>query len=195
MRIPIVSLLLLSAALFTATARAQQPAAPPSHLDIALTYDATRTNVTNGSSFWLQGGGAELAGILPHGLGVVARVAGLHSGDISSSQLPLSLVTMTFGPRYTRQVRPRPGKGNLSVFGEALAGEAFGFDSLFPAGGTVATDAHSLALEMGGGVDLGLTRHVALRLAQLDWLRTQLPNDDSNVQNHLSINAGVAFHF
>jgi hypothetical protein len=197
MRISIYNLLFLATVVATTAARAQQPAqarqpaAPSSHVEVAVTYDADRTNLTTGNSFWMQGGGAEIAGIFPHGFGVVAEVAGLHAGSISSTQVPLSLVTVTFGPRYTW----RTGKHGLSLFGQALVGEAHGFDSVFPASGGPGSSASSLALQAGGGVDLGLAHHLSLRLVQADWLRTQLPNSGTGVQNHLRLDSGIAFHF
>jgi peptidoglycan-associated lipoprotein len=59
----------------------------------------------------------------------------------------------------------------------------------------VSSSASSLALQAGGGMDLGLKRHVSLRLLQVDWLRTQLPNGGTNVQNHFRISTGVELHF
>jgi hypothetical protein len=195
MRISISSLLFLATVLSTLVARAQQPAAR-SHIDLAVTYDADRTNLTTGNSFWMQGGGAEVAGAFPHGLGVVAELTGLHAGSISSTQVPLSLLAITFGPRYTWRPPGHLGKRDLSLFGQVLLGETHGFGSLFPSSsGGVSSSATSLALQTGGGVDLGLPHHVSLRLLQVDWLRTQLPNSGTNVQNHLRADAGVVFHF
>ena len=51
----------------------------------------------------------------------------------------------------------------------------------------------SLALQVGGGVDLGLTRHFGIRVFQADWVRTQLPNGTTDVQNTLRLGAGVVF--
>jgi hypothetical protein len=196
MRISIYSLLFLAVVLSAATAHAQQPAPRSSHIDLALTYDADRTNVTTGNSFWMQGGSAEIAGVFPHGLGVVAQVTGLHAGSISSTQLPLSIVAVTFGPRYTLRAPWHPGKHDLALFGQVLLGEAHGFDSLFPSSGSgVSNSATSLALQAGGGVNLSLSHHIALRLVQIDWLRTQLPNSSTDVQNHFRIDTGLAFRF
>jgi hypothetical protein len=41
---------------------------------------------------------------------------------------------------------------------------------------------------------MGLTRHVSLRVIQANWLRTQMPNATTNVQNNLLLRAGVVFH-
>jgi hypothetical protein len=46
---------------------------------------------------------------------------------------------------------------------------------------------------VGGGVDIGLSPHFALRVFQADWLRTQFPNADTNVQNNFRVAAGIVF--
>jgi peptidoglycan-associated lipoprotein len=195
MRISIYSLLFLAVVATTASAQTQQSAPWSSHVSLAVTYSADRTNLTTGSSFWMQGGCAELSGNLPHGFGVVADVTGLHAGSISSTAVPLSLVAFTFGPRFTWRSPWRPERHDMSLFGQALLGEAHGFDSIFPSSSGVSSSASSLALQAGGGMDLGLKRHVSLRLLQVDWLRTQLPNGGTNVQNHFRISTGVELHF
>jgi peptidoglycan-associated lipoprotein len=47
---------------------------------------------------------------------------------------------------------------------------------------------------MGGGMDIDLTPRIAVRVLQADWLRTQLPNGASNVQNSLQLGAGIVWH-
>jgi hypothetical protein len=53
----------------------------------------------------MQGGAVELGAQTDRGLGIVARVEGLHAGTNSTNGEPLSLVTTVFGPRYTVQTR------------------------------------------------------------------------------------------
>jgi hypothetical protein len=195
MRLSISSFLFVAAMLSTAAAQTQQPVQRSSHIDLAIAYDADRTNLTTGNSFWMQGGSADVVGVFPHGLGVVAELTGLHAGSISSTQLPLSLLAITLGPRYTWRAPWHPGKRNLSFFGQALLGEAHGFDSLFPSSSGVNNSATSLALQAGGGVNLGLSHRVSLQLLKVDWLHTQLPNSSTGVQNHLIISTGVICHF
>ena len=202
MRIVKYSLLFIGIAVCVVPARAQQPANTqqqpakwPSHLNIAVTYSADRTNLTTGNSFWMQGGSAEVAGTLPHGFSAVAAATGLHAGSISTTQVPLSLLVFTFGPRYTWRTPWRPGNHDLNIFGQVLLGEAHGFDSVFPSSGGATSSASSLTIQAGGGANLALPRHFSLRLLQAEWLHTQLPNSGTNAQNHLRISTGVALHF
>lgn len=162
-----------------------------SGLDVAITYNATLSNVLSGSSFWMQGGSVEVEGRFYRGLGVVADIAGMDAANINSSGVNLDLVTATFGPRYTWA----PKHTRYAVFGQALAGEAFGFNSVFPNPTGATSTSYSLAAEAGGGFDVALSPHLALRAVEANWLRTQLPNSGSNVQNNLRLGAGFVFHF
>jgi hypothetical protein len=78
-------------------------------------------------NFWMQGGSIELGANVWRGWGIAADLTGVHTGSIGSSSLPLSLVTITFGPRYRWHSDRR-----LSLFGQGIIGEANGFGSLFP---------------------------------------------------------------
>jgi hypothetical protein len=172
----------------------QQSRQPAGRLNFAVTYDAAYAGLASGDQqFWLNGGSAELAGQLYRGLGVVANVTGLHTANTGAGA-PLNLLTTTFGPRYiwTRAHRSAPVR-TISIFGEGLAGEAHGFDSLFPGPSSANASALSLAVQVGGGVDIGLSQHLSLRAVQASWLRTQFPNTATNVQNDLSVGAGVVF--
>jgi hypothetical protein len=68
-------------------------------------------------------------------------------------------------------------------------------DSVFPSRQGAQTSASSLALQMGGGADIAMGHHIAIRLVQASWLRTQLPNATTNVQNNLLFGTGIVFRF
>ena len=184
------------AALLPAGAVAQLKSAPSHESDLAMTYSAERASLTSGQSFWAQGGSAELTATFYHGLGMAANVTGTHAANISSSGVGLTLVTTTFGPTYTWAMpRHRSSPGPLRFRGESLIGIANGAGSVFPDSSGAQSVASSLALQIGGGADLELSRHFALRLVHADWLRTQLPNATTNVQNTLHLDGGIVFRF
>lgn len=192
MRQSIVRLLLVVLALpAVLSARAEQPL-PLGQLDLGVTYAASHANFVPGSTFWSQGGGLEVVGHVPYGLAVVADFAGLHTAG-SSSTVPINLFTDTFGPRYTRLV-VRRSKHPLFLYGQGLIGEAHGFKGTYPGPNGTTSNALSFALQLGGGADLALSPHLTLRVAQLSWLRTQLPNNGSNVENEMRVGAGIVFH-
>jgi hypothetical protein len=164
--------------------------APKAGLELAVSYDATRTNVTTGTNFWMQGGSVAAEGRFYRGLGVVAEVAGLHAANINSSGVDLDMVTATFGPRYTWQIPNR----RLQLFGQELLGQANGFHSVFPNVSGAAGSAYALAVQTGGGVSVPLSPRLRVRVLEADWLRTQLPNGTTKVQNSLRLGAGIVWH-
>jgi hypothetical protein len=187
----------MAALLVTSTigAQAVPAAAQSAPIDLAVTYDALHTDHLVAQEFWMQGGAVELGARLYRGLGLAARVEGLHAGANSTTGVPLSLVTTVFGPRYTMEMRSQ----RYAVFGEGLVGISNGFHSLFSEGsgpvdsvnaGTTSS-ANALAIDVGGGVDVRLNRRLAIRAIRASYLRTQFPNSTTNIQNSLSIGAGV----
>jgi len=169
-----------------AAAPAQDSTAAPS-LEVAFSWNATRSNPISGSSFWMQGGSFEVHGQFYRGLGAVADIAGAHTAGINSSGVGLDMVTATFGPRYTWSLRNH----KFRFFGQGLAGVANGFNSVFPSPNGANTSATSLALKAGGGMNISLTPHIALRAVQANWLRTAFPNSTTSAQNNLVLGAGI----
>ena len=173
---------------------AQQGATPKTQrgmLEVAVTYDATLSGATPSGNFWLQGGSVEIAGNFYRGLSAVADIGGMHTGNIDSSGVGLDLVTATFGPRYTW----RPANKRYDLFGQGLVGEANGLNSLFPHASGATESANSMAVEAGGGMNIALSSHLALRAFEVNWLHTQLPNATTNVQNNVRFGAGIIFRF
>lgn len=156
--------------------------------DIAMTYDATISDDVNGSHRALQGGSVQFHRRFYRGWGAVADIAGAVAGK-SGSSVGLHLVTTTFGPRYMWS----PAEARWNIFGQALVGTAFGSNSIFPAALGATTSAQSLAVKTGGGLNLNLKSHLALRALEIDYLRTQLPNGTNNVQNNVILGAGIVF--
>ena len=160
-------------------------------LDVAVVHNATMANVVVSNTFWMQGGSIQLHGQFWRVLGIVADVAGLHASNASGSGVGLDLVTATFGPRYTWSPQHR----RYAFFGQVLLGEANGLNSVFPTPTGAIDSDHGLALYVGGGANVHLTRHLSVRALEANWLRTQLPNATENVQNNLRLGTGLIFRF
>jgi hypothetical protein len=167
-------------------------------VDIAVTYAALQARHTVSlGSFWLQGGAIEVHMPLFRGLGAVANVTGLHVGSSGPAVASLDLVTVVFGARYVLLRSHR-----ISPYVQGLVGEAEGFHSVFATGsgptnvvnGTT-DSANSIAVQAGGGVDVRLSRPLSMRVAEVDYLRTQLPNGGNNSQNNLRFASGLVFRF
>jgi hypothetical protein len=137
-----------------------------------LRYDSKTIGFANTTG--LNGWNFMAAYNLVRGFGVVAEA----SGDYG---LHLNLRDVLFGPQvfYSR--------GRLTFFGHGLFGKARSFVAV----GTGALDTGS-AMEAGGGVDMDLNRHFAIRIVQADYLHTRLFQQP---QNNLQFSTGLVYHW
>jgi opacity protein-like surface antigen len=161
-------------------------------LEVTLAWSGDRTNAPPGgcACFWMEGGKAEASANFGKRFSIVSEIAGEHANNINSAHQSLGLVTYLFGPRYAWKFH-----GRFVPFAQFLVGGVHGFDALFPNpdGSTVTPDAFAFAA--GGGLNINVSRHLAIRVLQADYLQTQLPNDANNEQNHLRVSAGIVFRF
>ena len=145
-------------------------------------------------------------------LGLTADITGNYRSIASFSPVPgvstgvnQNLYTFLFGPTLTGNM------GRASVFGHALFGVARASSSAgvsLPFIGGISTsvsNATAFAMAFGGGFDVNLSRHIALRPAQLDWVRTQFSPADAlttglstsmgGAQNFFRYSGGIVFRF
>jgi len=94
-----------------------------------------------------------------------------------------------WGPRYTLAL-PK-----IHPFVHALFGTVHGQAAVplpAPAIGSTIVSENAFALAFGGGINVKATRHIWLRLIQVDYIRSQFSN---NSQNETRISAGLVFRF
>jgi hypothetical protein len=92
-----------------------------------------------------------------------------------------------WGPRFTLAL-PR-----IHPFVHALFGTVHGVPvSTLLASPPVQKPENAFGMAFGGGLDVQATRHVWLRLVQVDYVRAQFTN---NTQNEAQISAGLVFRF
>jgi len=158
-------------------------------LEVAVLYNPLLTNVVSANRFTMQGGTVQVQEQFYRGWGAVADVSLLHTSSSGNGGAGLDLVTSTFGPRYSWG----PSHGRFLFYGQGTMGEANGVNSVFPGLPAAGATANSIAFQAGGGISIALRPHLLLRALDAEWLRTQLPNSSTNVQNSLRIGAGIAF--
>ena len=156
-------------------------------------------------------GGWELQGTayFTRHFGVTADFSGHYSSDetILANTFPSKerVYTYMFGPTYTYR------RGKHAVFAHALFGGAHGsVDSTLPFTSTTIPfrqSSSAFAMAFGGGLDLGLTKHFAIRPAQIDYIYTKFNAGDGvvyglgdftdfkNHQNSFRYSGGVVFRF
>jgi hypothetical protein len=177
-------------------------------------------------SFNLHGGDAQLVYNFQPSVGLVLDVGAVHAGSLfgisnivstgSQPGVDHTLVNFVLGPRYTfhRHSRWMP-------FAQALFGGARGTSStsvtllqggiiwpppglivppgtLQPVGATLQAERTGFAMLVGGGLDIKVGKHIALRPIGADYYLTRLPNfvtGNDTSRNHFRYTAGVNFLF
>lgn len=179
---------------------ASKPPAKKFSTDVGITYVPEYARIVNQncSCFWLQGVSGDASLNFYRGLGVDVD---LTDGEAKKIQPNVNLSKLTFavGPRYTwdtakwknGKVAGHPGR----IFVQSLFGVVHGYNSVFPANGGSTTTANSYSIQFGGGGDLLLGNNFGLRVVELDWVRTALPNASSNTQDDLRLGFGFSYHF
>lgn len=144
-------------------------------------------------------------------LGVTADLSGASLSPFSFSLLGFSVGTYQrlnnylFGPTVTTSL------GRSAVFAHALFGEArssLGAGVGIPIIGGISTgltSANAFTMAFGGGIDIPLTRHLAIRAVQVDYVRTQFRATDAlttrlssslgNRQNSFRYSTGIVLRF
>jgi len=110
-----------------------------------------------------------------------------------------TMFTYMFGP-----VIQLPGK-RIRPFGEVLFGgsqtELYGQlnSAVIANGGKIdaSKTQHPFTMAFGGGLDVNINKHVAVRLAELDWILTRYTNPwtSTNNQNSFRYQGGIVFKF
>jgi outer membrane immunogenic protein len=170
----------------------KNPNWPRPDLDLGYTY--LRSNAPPGgcTCFNLNGGNATFSWPLKTGhVALVGDVSAAHAGNISSGGYNLTLSSYTAGAR----IQPWLAH-SLHPFGEALIGFAHSSGTLVE--GQTTTAPHStvsFAANLGGGLDLGVSRRLSWRMVEVDYLLTTFSNGGNNHQNNLRLSTGIVIHF
>jgi hypothetical protein len=188
--------LTIAALLSMAMAHAARAQAIPGSVNIRFSEQLSNAPAGSCGCFGMEGAAGDLGWNLfglggqgGVGLGIAADIGVEHTGSVNGAPNGLNLITFAAGPRVRFPIL------KLHTFGQALFGIAHGGDSAFPQSNTLVSSANSFALDLGGGADYSLDRRLSVRVLQLDYLRTSLPNTTSNWQNSLRIGAGLTLHF
>lgn len=173
-------------------------------------------------SFDLNGGNAQLAYTLRPGIGLVLDVGVVHAGSLfangvsNQNGVDHTLTDFVLGPRYTFHRHSRWMPFGQALFGGAHATSSTGVTllqggivwppagvvlppgSVQPVNATLQAERTGFAMLVGGGLDIKINKHIALRPIGADYYLTRLPafvtGNDTN-KNHFRYSAGVNFMF
>jgi outer membrane immunogenic protein len=121
---------------------------------------------------------------------VVGEVGSVHTGSVLNTNEGFTLTSYLAGAKYERHMRRI-----LSPFGQVLLGGARADGPLIPLKSGVARPANAFAMVAGGGLDIGLSRHWAVRAAEVDYYLTRFDNGDNHHQNNLRVSGGLLVRF
>jgi peptidoglycan-associated lipoprotein len=183
---------LLLALGFIAMAARPAEAQNGSRVDVGVDYNYVRTNAPAGDCgcFAMNGGSGWVAFNFSHSFGIVGEIASQHAANISSSGADLTLTSYLAGPRYTWG-RAR----HFAPFTQLLVGGAHASGSLAPGSSGLPGSANSFGMIAGGGLDIGLTRHIAVRAFEADYYLTRFDNGVNDHQNNLRLAIGLIIRF
>jgi len=187
-----IAALLLLAFGFTAITVQPAHAQNAARIDVGVDYNYVRSNAPPGGCgcFSLNGGNVWAAFNFTRSLGIVGELASQHASDVAGTTADLTLTSYLAGPRYrfTRAHRFTP-------FAQALVGGVHASGVLAPGSSGLSGSANAFAMIAGGGLDVGLSRHFAVRAVEADYYLTRFDNGVNDHQNNLRIAAGVVVRF
>jgi outer membrane immunogenic protein len=163
---------------------------PPHQVQVAFNYSYMRANAAPGQCgcFNLSGGSGEFAVQAWRGFSAVADLTGELAGSSNIPGQSLALVFVAAGPRFTYHTHRF---SRYAPFAQGLAGVVHGFDAPFPNNsGSTTGAASALTAFVGGGLDISINHHLAIRPVQADYAFTQLPNNVNGHQNLFRYSAG-----
>jgi opacity protein-like surface antigen len=172
---------------FAQTAGAQEGSQwSPPRMELYAGYDFLHTNVNSQSggvysheTYKLNGGGGQLIYNLNDRFGLVSELAGyaLISGHIQPAAM-----SYLAGPRLTLR------RGRVTPFVHTLFGGVFSKDGINNTGYTSV-----FGMAIGGGADVRVNRHVAVRPLQAEYFLMKFPDGANNRQNGFRYSTGVVF--
>jgi opacity protein-like surface antigen len=178
--------------LFGVSAVAQEAPETPK-VEFGLNYSYSRINPSGVLSSYNTNGGFGYAQYnFSKSFGVVADLGANYVGSANGVQLGNTTFEYLFGPRFTwRHSRYSPYVQTL------FGGERFS-NGLIPQSGTpiLGASQNNFAAAFGGGLDVTLTPHVAVKPFQVDYMMTQFSPGGgyaNAVANNIRYSAGIVF--
>lgn len=155
---------------------------------------------------WLNGGSTSIAYNFNRHLGLVGDFGGFDDSQIrlagtganSSNVVDSSgtAYTYLFGPRLSFRNHERITPFAQVLFGGIHASAVTASSGCTGAGCAVLPSENSFAMTAGGGVDLKVSHHFAIRLIQAEYLMTRFENSSTGAsasQNDMRLSSGIVF--
>lgn len=136
-----------------------------------------------GTGLNFNGGSGSIAVNVTQVIGLVGDFGGYHN---NTSGVSTNNFTYLFGPKFAYR-----GNERVTPYFHVLLGGIHASSSF----GTVSASSNAFALAIGGGLDAKVAPHIAIRVAQIDYLLTKLQDDKDDRQNNVRVSAGIVFRW
>jgi outer membrane immunogenic protein len=178
--------LILSVVVLLAFAVASQGQETP-RAEVFAGYTGLRSNEPPAACgcFWMNGGSVSASYNLNSWVGMAGDFGAVHSGNVNSMGLDLTIASYLFGPRVSYRKHER-----FTLFGQFLMGWAYQNGSLRTA---LSGPKNEFATSLGGGLDVKVTHYIAIRPFQLEYFHTGFANGVNGSQNNFRFSSGVVF--
>jgi len=159
------------------------------HWEWFLGYSYYNGRVGSGiSSYNGNGGSSNIEYNFNHWFGVVGDLGGYYTSTIDHVGVNATQFSYLFGPRLNYRF------GRLdrdTLFGQVLVGGIHVNGSALGTSGS----ANAFGMAVGGGVDLGVAKHVAIRLGQFEYLLSDYDIPSYRPQNNFRFSTGVVLRW
>jgi outer membrane protein OmpA-like peptidoglycan-associated protein len=155
---------------------------------------------------WLNGGSTSLAFNLNRYLGIVGdfgaytnseiRFTDAYTSTISVNNANVGVFSFLFGPRISFRGHGRVTPFVQALFGGVHANQVTMTDCTFSC--TLLPSETTFAMAAGGGLDINVRRHLAIRIVQAEYLMTRFTDfvtGDVGMQNDMRLSSGIVFRF
>jgi hypothetical protein len=187
------AVLLSSLLIFGVAANAQEVETPK--IEVGLNYSYYRMN-PGGTlpSYNANGGFGSVQYNFNKAFGLVADLGANYVGNVNGVQIGNTSFEYLFGPRFTWR------HSRFSPYVQALFGGERFSNGFNPSSSTplLGTTQNNFAAAFGGGLDVTVTNHIAVKPIQVDYLMTQFSpgmGSPNNVANNLRYSTGVVLRF
>lgn len=161
--------------------------------DAAAAYHWVRANAGPGQCgcFGMNGGGLSGSWNFRGPWSAVVDISVENTSSAPPANNSLTLVSYLAGARYKIPQPWLKGNHKPQPFAQIVLGAAH-------AGGGeagVADGSYRFATRIGGGIDVPLNSHFAVRAVQIDYYLTTFANGTNDHQNNLLVGAGIVYHW
>ena len=161
--------------------------------DAAAAYHWVRTNAGPGQCgcFGMNGGGVSGSWNFRGPWSAVVDIGAENTSSAPPANNPLTLVSYLAGARYKIPQPWLQGNHKPQPFAQIILGAAH-------AGGGeagIANGSYRFATRIGGGIDVPLNSHFAVRVVQIDYYLTTFVNATNDHQNNLLLGAGIVYRW